>query len=856
MRGLPDARLADFGNGKPWFRSGAALPGRARHVPAMIQRLGSFLLFVLGTSTGSNGTVVDAASGQPVAGARVRVEAIEVVTDAAGRFRIDPLPGQAPLEVSAPGYLPERVAPEDLARGGSLEIALVPERSWREDVSVTAPAVAAEAPSTEAVGPDRVLDAAGAADNVFRVLRSLPGVTATQDVGSRLSVRGGGPDQNLTVVDGVELHNPYRLFGLTSAFNPETVERFTLTAGGFGVKHGDRLSSLLVVENRAGRRDRALAGSATVSLTDANVLSEGRLPGVSEASWLATVRRTYFDLVAERFFVDDDLPGFLDGQFIMDMDMGRAHRVRIQGLRSREDADASVEGYYQGEGTDFKSASWNDLVSLRVLSTLGSRAHLATTAAWSRGREAVALSGGIHTGMRRSNAPDDAGIGLERPDFDRTFGVRDLSLRQDLAFQPGAGRHTLEVGYELHALRADVAFEIRGDRNPLAANGTSVLGGAGLPDAFDSRSSSSRNGVWLQDTVRPLRHLALEAGLRFDHSRLTGTGSWQPRVGATCEIGANTRLRAAAGAYSQSPGYEKLYQGDYFLDLGSARALGLRHERAGHVLLGLERRFRGGLVARIEAFYRRFDGLVLGRLESDAERLRRLARYDFPPELRDSLPAEPTITTTPDELGRGRSYGWDVYLARDAAPDARVTGWIAYTYGVASRTAYGRTAPFEYDRRHAASLVARGRMGAKLDLALTARLATGFPRTPPVGLRVAAVPDALDQDGDGDRAELVPERDGGAGLLVYQPDYGGVSNLGTDRLPLFARVDLRASFWPRGRRGRWEVFVDVMNVLARRNPEFFRPELVHDPAGDRPRLAEHPSGSVPFLPSLGVRFRF
>jgi hypothetical protein len=816
---------------------------------------GGLLLFVLATSPGWSGTVVDAVSGQPVAGARVRIEAVEVVTDAAGRFRIEPLSGGTALEVSAPGYLPDRIAPRDLERAGPLEIALVPDHAWREDVDVTASAVASETPSTEAVGPDRVLGTAGSADNVFRVLRSLPGVTATEDIGSRLSVRGGGPDQNLTVVDGVELHNPYRLFGLTSAFNPETVERFTLTAGGFDATHGDRLSSLLVVENRAGRSDRAIAGAATVALTDANLVAEGRLPGVSEGSWLATARRTYFDLVAERFFIDDDLPGFLDAQLIGDLALGRAHRLRVQGLRSRESSDASFEGYYQGEGTEFESASRNDLLSVRLLSTLGSRAHLATTAAWSRGEESVALSGGIHTGMRRSNAPDDAGIGLEHPDFDRTFGVRDLSLRQELALQPRAG-HTLEAGYELHALHADVAFEIRGDRNPLAANGASVLGGAGLPDAFDSASDSSRYGAWLQHTMRPLRRIALEAGLRFDHSRLTGTGSWQPRVGATFEIDTDTRLRLAAGAYSQSPGYEKLYQGDYFLDLGAARALGLRHERAGHLLLGLERRFGGGFVARVEAFYRRFDDLVLGRLETDEERAQRLARYDFPLDLQDSLPAEPIITTTPEQLGRGRSYGGDVYLARDAAPDARITGWIAYTYGVASRTAYGRTSPFEYDRRHAASLVARGRMGDKLDLAVTARLATGFPRTPPVGLRVAAVPDALDGDGDGDRAELVPERDSGEGLLVYQPEYGGLQNLGTDRLPLFARVDLRASFWPRGRRGRWEVFLDVMNVLARRNPEFLRPELVHDPEGDRPRLVEHPSRSVPFLPSLGVRFRF
>ena len=118
---------------------------------------------------------------------------------------------------------------------------------------------------------------AGSADNVFRTLQTLPGIAATTEFDSRISVRGGSPDENLTIMDGVEIHNPYRLFGLTSAFNPETVRSFDLYAGAFSAKYGDRLSSLLVVENRPGsdaerfsgldgrephRRERRLRGPA------------------------------------------------------------------------------------------------------------------------------------------------------------------------------------------------------------------------------------------------------------------------------------------------------------------------------------------------------------------------------------------------------------------------------------------------------------------------------------------------------------------------------------------------------------------------------------------------------------------
>ena len=72
-------------------------------------------------------------------------------------------------------------------------------------------------------------------------------------------------------MDGIEIHNPYRLFGLTSAFNPELVEKFELSAGAFSARYGDRLSSILQVENRDGEKDRGIRGSTTLSITDRSI---------------------------------------------------------------------------------------------------------------------------------------------------------------------------------------------------------------------------------------------------------------------------------------------------------------------------------------------------------------------------------------------------------------------------------------------------------------------------------------------------------------------------------------------------------------------------------------------------------
>jgi outer membrane receptor for ferrienterochelin and colicin len=793
-----------------------------------------------------SGLVKDAVTGEPVAAAQVTADGRETATGTDGRFELTIATGR--LSVRAPGYDDAAVLVDPGT--STVDVALVPRARFREQVDVTA-APPADQPAVLPLRPRQVLTVAGAADNVFRVLQTLPGVAATEEFGSRLSVRGGTPDQNLTVMDGVEIHNPYRLFGLTSAFNPETVERFELTAGGFGAKHGDRLSSLLVVENRAGARDRGFTGSSALSVTDANVVAEGPLPKHAAGSWLLTARRTYYDLVAERF-VDTDLPSFNDVQGSVRWDAGGGRWLTVSGIRSREDTDATFDDDETRERGDFVTRARNDLASARFHAPLGGRFTSDTVAAWYENTDLLDVNALVQNTGQRTNAAGASAFGLADVIFDRTVAVRDLSLRQNLAWQ--AGRHTLESGVELHRLATRVEFAISGDRNPAEGNGSSVRGGAGLPDALDSSLDSTRGGAWLQDRVQATGDLAIEPGLRLDWSDVNRRATLSPRLAASLRLDAATRVRAAGGLFTQSPGYEKLIQSDYLIDLSGGRSLDLDSERAVHAILGLERDLTPGTLLRVEAYWKRFSRLIVGGLETEDERLARVGRYDFPAVYADSVPVDPIVTSRATNDGRGRAYGFDVYAARNA-PDARLTGWASYTYGRAERTSYGRTYPLEYDRRHAGTFVASWRANERFDVSLTGRFASGFPRTPVVGLRVAATEDVLDRDHDGNRSELVPKRDP-QGRLFWETDLGGVSNLSSARLPAFARVDLRATWHPRGASGRWQVYLDVINLLNRRNAGIIEASLEQDPGADRPRLVEEPSARLPFLPSVGVRFRF
>ena len=192
----------------------------------------------------------------------------------------------------------------------------------------------------------------------------------------------------------------------------------------------------------------------------------------------------------------------------------------------------------------------------------------------------------------------------------------------------------------------------------------------------------------------------------------------------------------------------------------------------------------------------------MGRLETPDETAARIAAYDFPRELADSVPREPWITTRADQRGAGPRVRPRPLPAprRDGARHGSPAGRRTRTAWRAARRT-GCTFPFDYDRRHAATVVANLRLGAKLSLSATARLGTGFPRTPVDRLRVHGVPDAADRDRDGNREELVPERDA-EGRLVYTTDLGGLAKLNSARLPHYERLDLRLTWMPRGPQGR------------------------------------------------------
>jgi hypothetical protein len=802
-----------------------------------------------------SGVVVQADSKAPIEGATVSSGGQTATTGKDGRFSMRLKAVRSTISVSAEEFFP-LTPTTDLTESDieNAEFALASQAGFASNVEVvtTAPS---SSPSATVVPPQSVLKTAGSVDNVFHTLQTLPGVAAPQEFGSRITVRGGAPDQNLTVMDGVEVHDPFRLFGLTSAFNPEIIKRFELATSGFSAKYGDRLSSLLIVENRDGDPSRRFGTSGSMSMTDGNLVFEGKLPGKAPGSWLVTGRRTYYDLIAARF-IKETFPQFDDVQTKVVWEPHPARKLTFFGLRSRQVVGVDDNRPEDGEHVQVNDDSRNDVAWMRFDTPIGAQGHSTTVAGYSRTLADFAFNSLSKTGfIQRSNAPYDLEQPIQDVAFSRRLAVSDVSLRQELAWSKGA--HTIDVGGEVHSLRTSLKLQISGDRNFGEANAANTYGnllaappGAGLPDAMDSRPNSTRAGAWVIDTWRPGSRAQLEAGVRLDRAGITRETSLSPRLTASFAVDDRLRARASFGLYTQSPGYEKMGQSDYALNLTAVTTGALRSERAALGAISLERTLGSGATLRVEAYYKRLSDLLLGRLETEPERLARLFNYNFPASLASSMPVDPIITTFPTNDGRGRAYGVDVLLSRMTAPvTAKWRGWVSYTWGKAELDAYGRTYPFDYDRRHAVSAVVSYRKSPKWEFASTTRWATGFPRTAPVGLRAAGEERTL-----AGRTLIEPKRDSFG--LVYEVDFGGVSNLNNARLTNYARADLRATWKPRGVMGRWDFYLEVINVLNRKNSATFEATVRYDPKSTRPQLVDKPGDRIPIIPTIGVRWRF
>ncbi|MGQ0723239.1 MAG: TonB-dependent receptor [Candidatus Eiseniibacteriota bacterium] len=420
------------------------------------------------------------------------------------------------------------------------------------------------------------------ADDAFRMVRVLPGVTA-DEAGAEFHVRGGDTDETLVRVDGVELRQLFHgrdYGGITGVVPFAAVEQLDVYPGGFPARFGDKLSGVIDVRLRDGGRP-GTHGTVGVDAVSSRAFVERH---DERASWMASVREGYLDRVlralrddlsVESAYRDLLLRGVLRG------DSGR--RLSVNYLRSEDHV-------FYDEGIEQHTVN-SDYVDHYAWATAGAAA------------AGVHLDGTLH--WARSIQARDVMIG-DRDDQD----VERVGARLEAAVDPGGG-HLLTVGGS--AERETGSFRYHADEVVVvSATGEART----LTDHTESgRFDRVRSSLFVQDAWRIMPSVEASAGLRA--TRATGAGKMtvDPRASAAWQLGRGFALHGAWGVYGQAPKTE--------IDLEEeVQVRSARHNRAVHRVVGVERT-AGALRVGVDGWDKSFtalDGVVTRTMGAVVER--------------------------------------------------------------------------------------------------------------------------------------------------------------------------------------------------------------------------------------------
>ena len=643
----------------------------------------------------------------------------------------------------------------------------------------------------------RSIPGAAEADPV-RTVDALPGVTRVSEIGASFNVRGGSADQNLVLLDGVPIFNPFHMLGIFSVFNADMVKRTQLRSGGFAAEYGGRASSVLLVESDLG--DGKFGVDAGLSLLTARLAVSGGLPeeardgfGLAAARWRISGRRSYADVLANPF-LSADFPYHLgDRQFGFEAWTRGGSRLGIT--------------YYSGTDA-LNLTAWERLER----STWDPELHPEQDVTWRWGNRALGFSW-TRPGSNGGSLDVHGSYSRFEGDFNLSeFGspmletaIRRVSLGADLELRP-TSTFRWQSGLGLEYLQhSDIS---RGEVESLVRNGRS----SGLGASAYSQFNWSPNPRWL-----------MEGGLRLDHWFDSGT-STSPRIALKRFLwDGRWAVRLDAGRYVQF--------------LQSVRDESLPIALDSWVLAGNEvsplvsRQFQGGLegffgtddewFASAVGFHRGYEGLAARNWADD-----------------------PGVRSDDFRSGTGRSFGAEFLLRRNRGA---TTGWGSVSLLKATREfpdqghagidniVPGVEYPPAFDRRLALDLVVQRRLPWSVEGGLRWSLGTGLPFTRHATYSV-------------NPRRMIDLRPGGRETVVWLGPRNG------ERYPVHHRLDISLRKVIRKRWGVVTPWLNVLNVYNRRNVVFYEyDDYFGQPGIGRP--GRRGVSLVPILPTSEWRCR-
>lgn len=656
----------------------------------------------------------------------------------------------------------------------------------------------------------------GEAD-VIKTIQLLPGVQSGAEGTSGLYVRGGGPDQNLILLDDVPIYNANHLFGFFSVFNPDAIKTVSLYKGGFPARFGGRLSSVVDIRMKDGN-DKELHGNFSIGLISSKLNLEGPLVK-GKTTFNFSARRTYADLIAQPLIKSSSDGEENGGYFFYDLNMKISHKFSDRSklyLSTYNGLDRAFSRYKSsyrqdsGEWLDKEKfhLGWGNITTaLRWNYMLSGKLFANTTLTYSR----------YLFDIQENSSETNQATGEKEDEFKMAYksGIEDFGAKVDFDYYP-APNHRVKFGAN---------FTHHQFKPGIMAYKESYNSSSDIDTTYGNTNiKADEMYAYIEDNIEFSPQFTMNLGLHTSAFLVDGKfySSLQPRLSARFLATDRLSFKAAYSKMSQNIHLLSSSTINLPTDLWLPSTSKVKPQNAHQFALGTVYQVRSGIDFSLEGFYKSMDNL--------------LEYKEGASFLGASTGWEEKV-----EMGKGWSYGTELLLQKNTG---KTTGWIGYTLSWANRQFknlnFGQKFAARYDRRHDISFVMTHRFSNRFDIGLTWVYGTGNAVTLPT------------------QTVLAPQLPlQGNSYWDFQPyEYYGERN--NYRMPAYHRLDVGFNFHKKKKHGIRTWNISLYNAYSRQNPFF----LYFDSTSEREFKATGRTKVLtqlslfPIIPSFSYSFKF
>ncbi len=645
-----------------------------------------FDISIASETTILNGKVSDKKSGEAITGATVALYKPDSNTPFRGAYSnkfgfysVQNIPvGKYFLKVSSIGFGQYQKSIEFIDSSSiRLDIELNQKDIKTEEVEVTADRETGSAKtiSTVNVKPEFLMKmpSIGGENDVFRALQLLPGISQSTELSSGLYIRGGSPDQNLTLLDGVIVYNPSHLGGFLSTFNGDAIRDVRLIKGAFPAEYGGRISSVIDLNMKEGTKEK-ISGSGGVSLIASRLLLEG--PITEDATFMVSGRRMYLDILTALGGAENTIGYyFYDLNAKTNIKISENDHIFFSGYFGRDVMSPPEE-----EDDDFSIDWGNKTANLRWM-------HIVSPSLFTN----FSL---IYTDYNFISGFKDS-----RDFFETNSGIEDIMLKANAEYFPDES-HILKFGAEATYHR--FLSEVNSSENI-----------NDFIEIKETRINSLEAAIFAQDEWKISDRLNTNMGLRLYYFQEADYLSLEPRLSASYALNGDVFLKASLAYANQC--VHLLTRNDINLptDLWFPSNDKVKPSQSWQGVLGIETML--------------FDEEYLLTAEIYYKDMQNLYEYKDDAEFTFGIPVESQFTG-----GQGVAYGFELFFHKQVGS---FTGWLGYTLAWTKRQfdELNESKWFypRYDRRHDISLTFNYRLGESWELGAAWVYGTGQAFTMP-----------------------------------------------------------------------------------------------------------------------------